>query len=355
MRFFTLSHRFRRQVLSRVQLVRIVLAILLLGSVMSAWYFFFRPITRIQLPDHAGRTNFLILGIGGGGHDGPDLTDTIIFVSIKTSTGDVTLISLPRDLWVPSLQSKLNAAYSVGVAKKGPSAGFVLSKSSVSEIIRQPVDFAVLADFSTFVTAIDMVGGIDVRVDRTFDDYLYPVAGKENDACGLSPASAAAAAALITDDAGAAAAFPCRFEHLHFSQGPLHLNGALALKYTRSRHSPDLSEGTDFARSARQAKVIAAFKKKLFSNEIITHPRIYEQLYKLAVSSVVSDLPPRYYPSLAKLILKAKNSQIHSYSVVMPDQLYSPPVSEKYGNQWVLLPNNNDPTVIYSFVASKLP
>ena len=42
--------------------------------------------------------NILILGIGGEGHDGPQLTDTVILASFKPSTGKVALISIPRDL-----------------------------------------------------------------------------------------------------------------------------------------------------------------------------------------------------------------------------------------------------------------
>ena len=63
------------------------------------------------------RVNILLLGYGGQGHDGPLLTDTIELVSIKPSTHEVSMLSIPRDLYVdiPGFgSSKLNSAYSFG-------------------------------------------------------------------------------------------------------------------------------------------------------------------------------------------------------------------------------------------------
>ena len=47
------------------------------------------------------KLNFLLLGIGGTGHEGPELTDTIMFGSYQPSTTEVGLLSIPRDLIVP--------------------------------------------------------------------------------------------------------------------------------------------------------------------------------------------------------------------------------------------------------------
>ena len=57
------------------------------------------------------RTNILILGKGGAGHDAPDLTDTIIFASFDQDSSSISLISLPRDIWLPDLRAKLNSVY----------------------------------------------------------------------------------------------------------------------------------------------------------------------------------------------------------------------------------------------------
>src|SRR4051812_32852477 len=57
------------------------------------------------------KINILILGVGGGSHDGPNLTDTIIFASVDPQLKKTTLVSIPRDLWIPDLHAKINAAY----------------------------------------------------------------------------------------------------------------------------------------------------------------------------------------------------------------------------------------------------
>ncbi len=64
-----------------------------------------------------GRINVLLLGRGGGTHDGPDLTDTMLLASIDPVNNTATLLSIPRDLWVdiPSKGAmKINAAWETG-------------------------------------------------------------------------------------------------------------------------------------------------------------------------------------------------------------------------------------------------
>src|SRR4030067_2540395 len=75
-------------------------------------------ITDSGIDSDKGRTNVLLMGIGGKGHEGPDLTDTIILASIDKGAKDVVLISIPRDLWVPNLSAKINSAYAYGQDEK---------------------------------------------------------------------------------------------------------------------------------------------------------------------------------------------------------------------------------------------
>src|SRR3989344_780980 len=71
-------------------------------------------ITDSGLKSDRGRINILLLGIGGKGHDGPDLTDTVILASVDKEGSDVVLVSIPRDLWAPSIKAKINHAYAYG-------------------------------------------------------------------------------------------------------------------------------------------------------------------------------------------------------------------------------------------------
>jgi polyisoprenyl-teichoic acid--peptidoglycan teichoic acid transferase len=341
-----LINRLRRQLFSRIRLIRVGLLILVLTLFTATGFLLKQPITRTVsffhqfsgsvLTDHLGRTNFLIMGMSGGDHAGSDLTDTMIFISVNQPDKKVALISIPRDIWVTSMRAKINTAYHYGYLKAATTGGMLLAKSSVSETINQPVDYAVILDFSTFEKAIDTIGGIDLRVDRTFDDSHFPIAGHENDPCGGDPDLA------------------CRYETLHFTAGLQHVDGATALKFVRSRYSTDLVEGTDFGRSQRQEKVILAFMTKLISPDVFKHPSLYLKLYRLFSDSTITDLLPAQYTSLARLVFSLRHTHPSSFTISQPEELDNPPVSPRYDNQWVLVPKNDNPQIIYDFVSKAL-
>ena len=135
----------------------------------------------ISLKKNDNRVNILLLGIGGRNHDGPNLTDTIMLATLDTKLNQVTLTSIPRDLWVPDLENtnkKINTAYAYGENKKA-GGGLILAKAIAGKVLNQKVDYAVRIDFDGFVKAVDLIGGIDVSVERVLDDYEYPIEGKK--------------------------------------------------------------------------------------------------------------------------------------------------------------------------------
>src|SRR5690606_8070895 len=139
-------------------------------------------------------------------------------------------------------KGKINRAYSDAEIKQ-EGGGIILSRAVVEKVLDQPVDYVLRVDFSGFVQAVDMLGGIDVKVDRTFDDYEYPVSGKETDTCGFEGEEFEKRAT----DSSQLEAFPCRYEHLHFDAGVQSMDGETALRFVRSRHATG-AEGSDFAR-----------------------------------------------------------------------------------------------------------
>jgi LCP family protein required for cell wall assembly len=203
---------------------------------------------------YQGRTNFVLLGIPGKTHEGVDLTDTIIFVSIGFKKSDILMVSLPRDIWLDSLKDKINTAYHYGEEKK-EGGGFILAKSSVSEVVGLPVHYALLIDFEGFENIINLVGGIDVNVENPFTDNKFPIPGRENDLCNGDKE------------------FRCRYETVSFRKGLQHMNGETTLKFVRSRNAEG-DEGTDFAREKRQQQVILALQKKLLSITNLTPSKI---------------------------------------------------------------------------------
>lgn len=210
--------------------------------------------------EDGGRINILLLGVGGKNHDGGLLTDTIILASLDTRDKKAALLSIPRDLSVPIEGKgwrKINNINAFAEVQAKGSGGVAVSQA-VGDILNIPIDYYVRVDFQGFVNIIDEIGGIKVYVDNTLDDRSYPVIGKED-----------------------AEPYADRFEHLYIKKGWHKMDGALALKYVRSRHAAGV-EGSDFARSRRQQKVLEAVKDKVLSKYILFKPRM--------IANIISEL-----------------------------------------------------------------
>lgn len=271
-----------------------------------------------ELKQDNNLTNFLLLGTGGARHEGPNLTDSIMFISFNNKTGNTTLLSLPRDIWIPDLKQKLNSAYAIGQADDGK--GMELVKEIVSTITGRPVHYGIAIDFLAFQEIIDIVGGIDVYVDKTFDDYKYPLENGEYEMATISGEI---------------------YKHLHFEKGLTHMEGETALQFVRSRNSEDPEEGSDFARAKRQQKIILALKNKLLSRNIITDIPKLQKAYRVILKNVDTDIRQKNLPKLLRLALKFDENKVRTVNLnegteETPGFLENPD-PYKYGT-WVLIP-----------------
>lgn len=278
----------------------------------------------------------LIAGYGGPKHDGTFLTDTLILAHINKKTHKVMLFSVPRDLWVkvPStdekdeIYAKINSLYVRALSPnlypyipekyQGEGKAQNILKDALEDITGLHVDYFVGVDFDAFEQTIDALGGITVNVAKTFDDYYYPMNGKEDDTCGWVPKPTQTEDQLkestekyekMSEEEKKAYderpiselseeefqklveehpedAYPCRYEHLHFTAGEQTMDGETALKFARSRKS--LQDGGDFARAARQQKVIEAVKDKMLSIGFI--PKILPLMDTLS-DNIRTDIP----------------------------------------------------------------
>ncbi len=335
-----------------------LLIIFLIGVVIL--YLWFQGITnKIFIPDvktASGSVNsiqqsfdnkkpidIVLLGYGGGNHDGAYLTDSIIAVHIDPKTQKIFLISIPRDTWVKipangddGGYAKINAAYQIGLDDKGypdkqsqfkgPAGGAKMAEYVVSQITGLPLDYFVGVDFSGFKRTIDTLGGISIGVEKTFDDYQYPIEGKEDDVCGLADTEIASLSAQLASPSAAITdldAFPCRFEHLHFDSGEQHMDGTTALKYVRSRHS--LQDGTDFGRAQRQRNLLVAVKHKIFSAGFI--PQVIPFMTSLG-DDLRTDLTLDDVKVFLQNISALNNYQIVSLSIADQDYLQDAVSSE---------------------------
>lgn len=189
----------------------------------------------------------LLLGYGGPGHDGAFLTDSLEVARLDPTSGAITLIGVPRDLWVQipatgdgrgGYWGKINEAFAVGVGPRGDYAtGGALASKAVAQVLGIPIDAWVALDFDGFRRAVDALGGVDVDVAQAFTDDHYP----NNDDADIDPS----------------------YKTIHFDAGVQHLDGETALEFARSRYSPQ--DGSDFGRSRRQQQVLRATLRQLFS------------------------------------------------------------------------------------------
>jgi LCP family protein required for cell wall assembly len=298
-------------------------------------------LSRPDLKSTDGRINILILGIDKrteGNVVTSVLTDTILVASIGVAEKNLTLISLPRDLWVTSklgISGKINSIYSQYDQSKQGMLGPEGTKDAVSQALGIPIHYNVTVNFQVFKKIIDTLGGVDVSIENTFTDSEYPIEGKEN--------------APLNE----------RYETVSFKKGGEHMDGERALKFVRSRHGAGI-EGTDFARSKRQQQVILAIKDKMLTAQTLIDLPKLKELFNLYETDVESNITNDELVSFYSLY---KNLDLKNFKrVVLDDRstsdegglLVSPEDTTQYGGAYVLIPRTGDFSQIHAYVKKYL-
>ena len=197
------------------------------------------PAPEIDLPrwDGGSRINIAFFGLRGGDirDEGcPACTDTIILLTIDPISKTAGMVSIPRDLWVtiPGFgHSRINTAWTLGEAAKLPGGGPGLAMETVSQLIGVPVHYYVQVDFGTFISFINLIGGIDVYVEQR----------------------------MVLDPTGSGQ------DHFVLKPGDFrHLTGKRALAYARCRDESQGCTDGDVGRAKRQQQVILAIRDKVF-------------------------------------------------------------------------------------------
>jgi LCP family protein required for cell wall assembly len=186
------------------------------------------------------RVNVMMVGYGGGDHDGAYLADSIQLLSIDPATDTTTTIPIPRDLWIEGAPTfgqngKINEVFSIGHLQNGSvDEGAAALAEVVTTVTGLQVDHWITIDFQGFQEMVDAVGGVTIDNPTPFCWTTIEQFHREG-----------------------------RWEMGCFEQGTLQLGGEDALIYTRARYTSEVSESTDFARSVRQARIISALRSKL--------------------------------------------------------------------------------------------
>lgn len=272
----------------------------------------FEPLTRrVQeaAPVAVGRTTVLIVGVDArpGQSVAQHLTDSIIVLSVNPQTGAAGMLSIPRDLKVrpSSLNSevKINMVHPIGEARGVPGGGPVFLSDAISELIGYPIDYYVRINFEGFTQVIDLVGGVDIDVPYAISDPEYP-----DQNYGFDP--------------------------LYIPAGRQHMDGALALKYARTRHADN-----DYMRAGRQQQVIMALKDKLMEPGQLES--LLPRLPRLAIAmanSVQTNMPIDKAIALARL---ADKVDLDNMTRVVIDQKMGTVDPNDPNLGYVLIPDMN--------------
>ena len=209
------------------------------GNVLDALTFIDEKYDPLKT-DANGRTNILAFGTsgydmsgdeGGGVHDGAQLTDSIMVISLNQETGDIAMISLPRDLMADTCTatSKINEVYWCNnMDGSDEAAGATALMSEVGEILGLDFQYYAHVNWGSLISIVDLLGGIDITLDETIDDTGWTDA--------------------------------------YYEAGQTyHLNGEEALGLARARHG---TASGDFSRGASQQKILIGIKDKLVSTNL---------------------------------------------------------------------------------------
>ena len=231
-----------------------------------------------------GPLNVLVLGVDARpeSEEMGSRTDTIMLVQVVPKTGDVKLLSVPRDLFVEvesGEKDKINAAYNYG--------GVDETIDVLENYSGVPVDHYAVVDFEGFERVIDAMGGVRVDVG----DGQFP-------------------------------------EKWRMGEDVQRLNGHKALIYARYRGTP----GADIDRMQRQRELVGALRSEALRwHTVKTLPQIMEVMNE----NVQTDLDLDGAITLGQvLIRRGRHAQMTS------QQLKGIPETLSNGEQ-VLIPDED--------------
>ncbi len=268
------------------------------------------PGLAIQPWNGTSRFTMLLMGIDKRpGESGTAFrTDTLILLSIDPAAHTAGILSVPRDLFVTippntivntnyGLQ-RINAAYDIGELTK-PGSGPTLTMQTVQYNLGIKINAYVVVDFQSVTAIINAVGGVDVDVATAINDPLYP-------------------------------SMNFGYDPLYISAGHIHMDGALALKYARSRHQSD-----DLDRARRQQQLVDAVRDKALNVNMVAQLAIQAPtLWNTLSADIHTDLT---FDQLVSLALYAKDIPKANVHQGVVDWHYVS--GQMYNGMSILVPN----------------
>ena len=185
-------------------------------------------------------------------------SDTMMLVQVTPATGEVKLLSVPRDLYIEvesGEKDRINTAYAYGGVEK--------ARAVMEDLTGVDIDNCVIVDFEGFEKVIDAMGKVRVDVGK-----------------GVFP------------------------EHWNMGEGFERLNGHKALKYVRYRGTP----GADLDRIDHQQKLLAALRRQALRWDTVTR---LPAIIRITNENVNTDLGIlQVIPIARALVLNGENNKM---------------------------------------------
>lgn len=246
----------------------------------------FRP---SELKNDNGRVNVLVAGNSADdlGHNGGELTDSIMVLSLDTKKNTALMLSIPRDLWVQMPEgghAKINAVY--------PTSGMDGLASVVEDVTGLNMHYNALVNYTAFRDLVDAVGGITITIKSENPRGIYD--------SSLDYTSRTCCAMV------------------NYPNGPVTLNGKQALNLARARGEGYGSYGypsADYTRTQHQRQMLLAIKSKAVQPSVIANPLKISSLVDAVGNNVRTDLQIGELQSMFYYIKKVDNAKIDSYNI----------------------------------------
>ncbi|MFA4817398.1 MAG: LCP family protein [Parcubacteria group bacterium] len=290
-----------------------------------------------------GRINLALLGMRGENiPGGGTLADTIMILSIVPKENKISMISIPRDLYVDNPvwgnKTKINAVYAAG-EENGKKQGLPEMERVLSDVTGLPISYGASLNFEGFKQVINAIGGVEITLAQPFEEAVQ---FDEPHVCDPNVFTVPTGTYEIKKNKRGkiTATYPlCTNPNkecggdFKLPAGKQTLMGDQALCYARSR-----ATSNDFERAKRQQQIIQLFKEKLLSAGTLTDFGKLNGILDSLGDNVRSDLQAWEMKRFYELYTGMQNPQ--TFQRVLENSgeglLYNPPETKETG--YILLP-----------------
>ncbi len=312
-----------------------------------------------------GRINILVLAMRGASDpNGGTLSDTSMIVSLNIKTNQISMISIPRDLYVKDIEndgsSKINAIYSQGLSKGGVKQGIADAEKKFSEVAGVPIHYTIVGNYQAFTDVVNALGGVEITLDKPFEENAqFNQLGVCDGQVFTKPSGQFQNKAVTRVRNGVKVRIQIPKYPLCYNENPecngdfklpagkQTLDAATALCFARSRDN-----SSDFDRAKRQQMILQSLKNKALSMGTLTDFNKINSMINALGNNFSTDLQGWEMKELYDVYMKIEKTNSKVIQRVLENTqeglLYNPPENSDTG--YILLPIGDNYDKIHQLI-----